>query len=110
MTTFTWDPQTATKKVEPKVSRAAFGDGYEQRVAQGINSVSAEWSLTFIAEISEVDAIDSFLTARAGIEAFLWTDPRGNTISVVCESWAAVPAQGLRSSGLSATFKQVFGS
>ena len=108
METFTWSPQTATKKSDPRIRRSVFGDGYEQRVQNGINAVAGEWSLTFVRPIAEIDTIEAFLVARGGHESFAWTDPRGNSITVVCDGWSVSPASGLRASSLSATFRQVF--
>jgi len=109
MATFAWSPQTAQKSAEPRVLSAAFGDGYQQRVGDGINALAASWELTFSRTAADIDAIEDFLIARAGVESFDWTDPDGNAIRAICPSWARQPNTGLGSGSLTATFRQVFG-
>lgn len=109
MATFTWvasyDPQQETT---PRVRRAQFGDGYEQRVADGINSVPAVWDLEFnLRDTTEADAIAAFLLARGGIEAFDWTPPFGASGKYVCRSWRRRQAPG-NWHYLTARFEQVF--
>lgn len=88
MPTFTWSPRTsATKEIAPRVRKASFGDGYTQRVADGINTQLRAWSLEFVRPEAEADAIEAFLVARAATEAFDWTDPNGYAAKWVCESW-----------------------
>nr|NDG08510.1 phage tail protein [Oxalobacteraceae bacterium] len=46
MATFTWTPSVgANLSIRPNVRRVAFGDGYEQRLAFGINTQPQVWSL-----------------------------------------------------------------
>jgi len=48
MTTFTFSPKYgAALSKEPRVKMAQFGDGYQQRVGDGINTIAREWSLNF---------------------------------------------------------------
>lgn len=107
MPTFTWKPSTAPKTVDTKIRSSAFGDGYEQRVPDGINSISKKWSLSFVGPIAYIDAIDAFLEARGGHESFDWTDPRGNVVRVVCQSWSSDPSLGLTAASLTAVFRKV---
>lgn len=108
MATFTWSPDwTAKKKKKPRVNKLQFGDGYEQRIADGINTDPEEWSISFSTDPDTVNSIDSFLEDRKGLEAFLWTTPSGNTYSFKCEEWD-VGYENPGRSVLSATFVQVF--
>lgn len=110
MATFTWSPQTAQKGVEPRVRAAPFGDGYQQRVGDGINTMPAEWELTFTRIAADIDAIEAFLEARGGEESFDWTPPgAAAAIRVFCPNWGRSPHGGLASAGFTATFRQVFG-
>ncbi|MHC1181754.1 phage tail protein, partial [Klebsiella pneumoniae] len=52
--------------------------------------------------------VDDFLTARAGVESFIWTNPRGKAIIVVCDSHTVKRYPGYQV--LTATFRQVFES
>jgi phage-related protein len=71
----------------PRVRVARFGDGYEQRAAEGINRLPRRWSLRFVRHDDELDAIEAFLAARGGVEAFDWTPPKGAAGKWVCRSW-----------------------
>lgn len=108
MATFTWGPDwSAQKKRAPRVTVVQYGDGYEQRSADGINTSPQEWSLTFKRDPDSVDDIDDFLHARNALQAFQWTTPKGDTIVVKCEEWTtAYDSPGWYV--LTATFKQVF--
>lgn len=93
---------------KPRVRRAQFGDGYQQRVGDGINTQPESWSLTFSARTpAERDEIMSFLEARGGIEAFLWTTPRGTSGKFICQEWGGSP-QSAAAHTVTAKFEQVF--
>lgn len=95
-----------TKK--PRLRKAAFGDGYTQRVGDGININPESWALTFSARTtSERDAILAFFEARAGSESFDWTSPSGTTGKFVCEEWGYTP-DNTATHTVTAKFDQVF--
>lgn len=76
--TFNWYPDYESEKtVKPNVTVLNFGDDYEQRQAKGLNRIKEEWSLTFTRSYDVINAVDDFLTARAAVESFYWTNPRG---------------------------------
>lgn len=98
-----------SKNVKARTRRADFGDGYSQRVADGLNTIKREVSLNFEAlSTSQADDIETFLIARAGAEAFLYTLP--DEVSArkwICPEWSRGPQAGtLRS--ITATFEEVF--
>ena len=97
----------ASKAVTPAVKVIKFGDSYEQRQGTGINRQPRKYSLTFKRAKGEIDAIDTFLAARGGIDAFSYTHP-GQSIGVfVCREWVRTNiAFGV--DGLSATFEEVY--
>lgn len=109
MSTFTWSPAPgAAQQKTPKVRTSQFGDGYQQRVGDGINTISRAWTLTFRRLTADVDAIDAFLTARAGVESFDWTPPSGSVGKWICKSWSqGIPAMQLQE--INATFEEVHG-
>ena len=76
--------------------------------SQGLNRIKEEWSLTFTRSHDVVNDVDDFLTARAGVESFIWTNPRGKAIIVVCDSHTVKRYPGYQV--LTATFRQVFES
>ena len=89
MATFTWTPSYAPQaEVTPRVRSARFGDGYEQRVVDGLNAQLRAFDLAFnLRTATEVDEIEAFLAARAGAEAFDWTPPFGAAGKWLCRSW-----------------------
>lgn len=93
---------------------AGFGDGYSQSAADGINTKSQSWSISFrgviapnCSNIVAADEIMDFLDARGGWESFLWTPP----ISTVQGRYVA-KNYGMQKSGgvitINATFIEVF--
>jgi phage-related protein len=109
MTTFTDTPSSAALATKPRVRVAAFGDGYEQRVADGINNAPRSWSLGFTRPTTEADAILAFFEARNGAEAFDWTPPYGAAGKFVAREWS-VQLIGPVAKSISATFEEVFGA
>jgi phage-related protein len=109
MATFTIAPDfSSPMTVKPRVLMAQFGDGYSQRVADGINTQPEEWSLTFSARTpTERDVILSFFEARGGWDDFDWTSPAGTTGKFICSEWGYAP-NSAASNTITATFKQVF--
>lgn len=112
MSVFIWTPEFgATNNPTATVIEAKFGDGYSQRQAAGMNSVSDVWTLSFNNRSPEEGAaIKAFLKARGGREAFDWTPPFETTpIKVVCRAgnWSVVTIKGGFVS-VSAKFEQVF--
>ncbi len=109
MATFTWSASIgASVALKPNVRRVAFGDGYEQRVAFGINTQPEVWELEFRAKTTvEAAAIDAFLRARGAVQAFDWTSPAGTSAKFTCEEWSrSVDEPNVET--VRATFKQVF--
>jgi phage-related protein len=107
---FTWTPDFgATKSSKPTIIGVKFGDGYEARYAQGINTNPRSWSLRFTnRSVSEADAIEAFLIARGGVESFDFTGTRADeTVRVVCKEWTRSTDHATLDS-LSATFTEVF--
>lgn len=106
--TFTWFPDANhSASVEPSVSSARFGDGYEQRVENGINNMPETWSLTFTGTRVEIKAIDDFLKSHAGARAFLWTTPDEDTGKFICRRWNKGRDRAVKAS-ISCDFVQVF--
>ena len=105
---------------KPKVRSAKFGDGYEQRLADGLNSLEEDFSVTFTNRSkAEADDINAFFNTNKGVTSFNFTFPDSNsgtndstgnpvtTIKVVCSEWSQNYTD-LRGSSISATFKRVY--
>ena len=75
----------------PRVLKAQFGDGYEMRVRDGINSTPRTFALTFNNRTkADIDNIYDFLDGLAGVDTCKLTIPfDGNevTVVVVVEQW-----------------------
>ena len=63
--------------ITPRLARQKFGDGYEQVVGDGLNTMPRVWGVTFTQTEADIDTIESFLHTCGGVEAFDWTPPRG---------------------------------
>ncbi|MCW5623914.1 MAG: phage tail protein [Burkholderiales bacterium] len=109
MATFTWTPSfPIADETEPRVAEARFGDGYAQRVPDGINSMAPSWDLTFKERtLTEIGDIVTFLRARNGAESFDWTPPGGAAGKFICRRWQRSRGNALYAD-LRATFEQVF--
>ena len=99
----------AQRSSEPATRKVSFGDGYEQRLAFGLNQNPRSWSLTWSAKTNSVaNAIEAFFDARQGQEAFDWIPITESTASkFVVESWNR-EYQYADISTITATFRQVF--
>lgn len=85
-----------SRSSNPSVLVARFGDGYEQRVADGINSLKENYSISFNNRTKAfIDDVVSFLDAQNGATSFTFTLPDSNNttragekdIKVVCDSY-----------------------
>lgn len=109
MATFTFIPSVgAAVDMAPAVRSVKFGDGYEQRVAFGLNTQPEAWSLEFRGlPQSSAAAIDTFLRARRGVDAFDWISPAGTAGKFICRSWSrSIDEPNIES--VRARFEQVF--
>lgn len=94
---------------EPRLRRARFGDGYEQRSPDGINSLAQQWEY-FAEDVDDAIAQEmvSFLRTH-GVAGFNYV-PMWHTaaIRVVCRRWRRTLGSRVGQSNISATFEQVF--
>jgi phage-related protein len=112
MATFTYIPSTSfSSDSTPRVLSAQFGDGYSQRLADGINTISKKWSISFNnRSLEDSAAIVAFFQARKGVESFTWT-PTGEAtaVQVVASSWKEVYSSPITRT-ISVTFDIVYES
>lgn len=99
----------AQKKSQPAVRVVKFGDGYEQRLAYGVNTQPKVWELRWSASSnSNADAIEAFFEARGAVESFDWTPLQEATAyKFVCRQWQR-EHQYADINIITATFEQVF--
>ncbi len=108
MSTFTWTPDAgATEEREPRIRSVRFGDGYEQRAADGLNSDMRKRGLSFTARsTSEAAAILSFLETQGGVASFDYTHPGDSSRKYVCRTWK-ITDTGYNLKTITADFVQV---
>ena len=71
--------KSMSKSSAPRVLTAKFGDGYEQRIADGINSLNETYSLSFKTRAkADIDDIVLFLDSQKNVSKFLLTIPDTN--------------------------------
>ncbi len=88
METFTFAPNWGMKlSKEPKVKTITFGDGYEQRLKQGLNHNLRSYSLTFSGDINQMQQIEAFLDRHEGYKAFLWSPYHSTQGKFKCSKW-----------------------
>jgi phage-related protein len=108
MSTFTYIPvYGATETTRARVLKAQFGDGYAQRVGDGINNKPRMWALSFSKTQSDIESILTFLNTEGGVTSFIWQPPRGASGSWICEEWNNSVNDGYDS--LTVQFMEVFG-
>jgi phage-related protein len=99
----------------PQIISAKFGDGYEQRLAKGINNLEQTYGVSFANRTKEeIDDITAFFASKGAVSNFSFTIPDSNnsgetTIKVVCDSWSQAYTTG-DYYGCSATFRRVYES
>ena len=99
----------------PNIIETNFGDGYQQRIAKGINNLQQSYGVSFDNRTKEeIDDITAFFTNKGGVTKFDFTIPDSNnsgetTIKVVCSSWSQAYKTG-DYYGCSATFRRVYES
>lgn len=98
-----------SKKSQPVVRTARFGDGYEQRVVFGLNQSPKEWTLEWSNRTNaDIALIEAFFESLDGAGSFTWTPPDdASSYKFVVSSWnTQFNYAGIAT--LSATFRQVF--
>lgn len=109
MATFTWTPDAGAQiKREPRIRSVGFGDAYEQRAGDGLNTDMRVGTFNFTGRsASESSAIIAFLAARGGHESFDYAHLGGTSYKWVCKSWTEVDADGGVKNVTGCEFRQV---
>ena len=104
-----------TRQSQSRIFKTEFGDGYEQRLANGINNLAESYGVSFSNRTKEeIDDITAFFASKGAVSNFSFTIPDSNnsgetTIKVVCDSWSQAYTTG-DYYGCSATFRRVYES
>jgi phage-related protein len=81
-TTYATPDKSLSRTITPRVLTAVFGDGYQQRIADGINNIAEDYSLTFQNRPKEdIDDIVAFLDVKKGVGSFPLILPDSNVLS-----------------------------
>ena len=108
--------RSMTKTSTPRMRTAKFGDGYEQRIVDGINNLEESYTLNFATRPkADIDDIVAFLDTNAGVTKFILTLPDTNNttrtgerdVKVVSTNYSVTYDYGDFYS-LSLTLKRVF--
>lgn len=101
---------------KPRVKVAKFGDGYEQRLADGINNLEQTFMVSFKNRTDDdADDIIAFFDDKKGVTAFDYTYPDTNaggsekTIKVVCDDYSLTFVND-EFSNVDAKFRRVYES
>ena len=99
---------------KPKVHVISFGDGYEQRLADGINNLEQSISVSFSTRPkAEIDDLVAFFESLGGVTKFRFDLEDSNagssteTIKCTCAQWNQTWAYD-KFYSLTATFKRVY--
>ena len=81
-TTYATPDKSLSRTKTPRVLTAVFGDGYQQRIADGINNIAEDYSLTFQSRPkADIDDIVAFLNGKGGVSSFPLILPDSNVTS-----------------------------
>ena len=88
--------KTLARNQAPRVRRQQFGDGYEQRLAEGINNVVESFQVSFVNK-PKIDADDlaAFFETQGGVTAFDFTYPDTNSTSTTTAQLSSAPSSSL---------------
>jgi len=96
-TEFFWKPTYASQlQVKPAVNLIKFGNGYEQRIADGINNNLQKFNLNFEGrDKNETRAIAHFLHKRKAVDSFFFDAPFPYNFDIsqsypkrfICDEW-----------------------
>lgn len=108
--TFKWKVERdVSPSVEFRVITAQFGDGYEQRSADGINTKNEQYGVKVNALTPVAKEIQDFFDELNGTKSFLWTPPLGKLGLFTCANPQFINLGGQLWS-FSGTFTKVFAS
>ncbi|KVE53327.1 MULTISPECIES: phage tail protein [Burkholderia] len=107
--TFIWSPTVEGFGGDTtlRVRKAAFGDGYTQRAADGLNNRVPSYNLRFVGKAEMISAILEFLDVHAGAVSFFWTPPLRPQGRFVCEKYTE-PVKNGNVYTITAQFEQTF--
>ncbi|WP_294086556.1 phage tail protein [uncultured Actinobacillus sp.] len=85
--TLSWCPQPGyTVEEEPRRKVLNYGNGYQQRMEDGINTLLRKYSVTYKIKNNESAQFRNFMKEHGGVRAFYFKDIAlgGELVKVVC--------------------------
>lgn len=74
---------------EPRRKVNQFGDGYQQRIVDGLNPLLRKFSLTFNLRHQQAVSLDRFFATHGGVKAFYFREKSSEQqIKVICSKWS----------------------
>ena len=74
---------------EPRRKVNQFGDGYQQRMVDGLNPLLRKFSFTYKLSHQNAVKLDRFLSEHSGVRAFYFHEYEGGQrIKGVCPKWS----------------------
>lgn len=107
MEIFNWPikPGMGTES-SPRIRSIRFGDGYEQRKPDGLNSQLEKFNVTLSLTPEKADKALDFLKRHGGVKSFLFQPIKSQpAVVVVCKKWSS-DSGNIRKT-ISAEFEQV---
>lgn len=98
----------SSKKVNPRVLKAQFGDGYEQRAADMINVLPRSGTIKVDQTRPIITQLDNFLRSTQGSTAFWFTPPYDATGSFVADQGWTITEKGYDYAILEIPIREVF--
>lgn len=91
MEIFNWPVKPGMKtEFTPRVRSVRFGDGYEQRKPDGLNSQLEKYNINLSLKPEKAQQVLAFLKRHGGVKSFLFQPVSSNlAIAVVCKKWSS---------------------
>ncbi|MDY0559575.1 phage tail protein [Pasteurella multocida] len=107
METFNWCIRPDyTIESSPRVTKVQFGDGYAQRISNGINTLLRKYPVVVKVDKQTAQSVDEFLARHKGVEPFYFNEPFSQQRKkVVCGNWSI--KVGLKLSEIYCEFEEV---
>ena len=78
---------SSKSQAQPRVLLAKFGDGYEQRAGDGINTNPKSWPISITRDAATIMVIEALMDQWAGVTSFFWLTPRNTIARFVCRQY-----------------------
>lgn len=74
---------------EPRRKVNQFGDGYQQRMIDGLNPLLRKYSVAFNLKHQQAVILDRFFIEHSGVKAFYFNEKvTGHLVKVICVKWS----------------------